>query len=177
MRVRPHTLEAVLVLATLLAVGCKKPVPPEDAVSVRDVPVEPPPPKKVEEAPPAPQPDTLARVGFALDSSSVSRDAANTLDRDARVLQAHAGVRVEVQGHCDDRGTTDYNLALGERRASAVKRYLVAQGVAPSALTTVSYGEEKPLALGEDEDAWAANRRAELRVTSSGDGLVVGTTP
>ena len=86
-------------------------------------------------------------------------------------------MKVEIQGHADERGTTEYNLALGQKRAAAVRQFLLAEGVAPSRLSTISYGEEKPRAAGESETAWAQNRRAEFRITWSGDALVQGTTP
>ena len=81
-----------------------------------------------------------------------------------------------MQGHTDERGTTDYNLALGDRRANAVKDYLVGAGIGPSRLTIVSYGEELPAASGSNERAWSQNRRAEFVVTWGGEGEVKGTT-
>ena len=74
-------------------------------------------------------------------------------------------ITVRIEGHCDERGTTDYNLALGLRRAETVKRYLVSQGVPPSRITTTSYGEEKPLVSGSNESAWSQNRRAEIIIS------------
>ena len=90
-------------------------------------------------------------------------------------LQTHTGLRVEVQGHADERGTVDYNLALGQRRARRVTDWLEASGVPGSRLRTVTYGEELPLVAGNDERAWSQNRRAEFRITS-GRSSVVGTT-
>jgi len=84
------------------------------------------------------------------------------LDVHAKDLRA-AGNRVVLEGHTDERGSREYNMALGERRAAAVQRYLAGQGVSPSQLELVSYGEEKPAAMGSNEEAWAQNRRVELR--------------
>lgn len=178
-----RTLNALLVAAlfafiVVLANGCKKHLPEEGPVGPRDFPVDEPPRKPVDELPPpAPAPDGLGRVHFALDSSALDEDAKATLRHDADLLRSHSAVRVEVQGHCDERGTTDYNIALGDRRASAVKKFLVAQGIAGSRLTTVSYGEEKPASYGHDEGAWASNRRAELRILSGEDETLVGSVP
>ena len=111
----------------------------------------------------------FARVHFALDSSSLDESAKAALDENARILQEHMGIRVEVQGHADERGTVDYNLALGQRRADAVARRLAHMGVHATRLATVSYGEERPRASGASETAWSQNRRAEFRViTGSG---------
>ncbi len=102
-------------------------------------------------------------VWFDFDASEVRPDALSTLaDRAACLQGSRVGIRVE--GHCDERGTTEYNLALGERRAHAVRRALVGFGVAPGRIEAVSYGEERPLATGHDADAWSRNRRAEIRL-------------
>lgn len=85
-------------------------------------------------------------------------------------------MKIEVQGHCDERGTTEYNMALGERRASAVRNYLTSNGIAGSRIKTVSYGKERPLSQGSDEGAWSQNRRAEFKVLSGGDAYVQGST-
>lgn len=174
-----RTLDALLLFGlVILANGCKKHLSDEGPVVPRDVPVEEAPKKPKEEPPPpAPVPDALGRAYFALDSAALDENAKAALRRDADLLRAHPDARVETQGHCDERGTTDYNIALGERRASAAKKFLVAQGIAASRLTTISYGEEKPASYGHDEGAWASNRRAELRVVSGGDAGLVGSVP
>lgn len=100
------------------------------------------------------------RVFFAFDSAVLDRAAQETLDRQALWLQQHPGLTVTVEGHADERGTREYNLALGERRASAVKNYLVAKGIDPQRILTISYGEERPVDPGHNEAAWALNRRA-----------------
>ena len=104
--------------------------------------------------------NTTDTVFFAFDSSSLSAEAQAALDTQVAWLTKHDDVNVIVQGHCDDRGTREYNLALGERRANAVKQYLVSQGIEESRISTISYGKERPAVLGNNEAAWAQNRRA-----------------
>jgi peptidoglycan-associated lipoprotein len=106
--------------------------------------------------------DFVANVGdrafFAFDKSELSSDARGTLNRQAAWLKQWSNQRLTIEGHCDERGTREYNLALGERRANAVKDYLVASGVSASRLSTISYGKERPIMLGSNEAAWAQNR-------------------
>ena len=99
-------------------------------------------------------------VLFGFDSSQLSADAMATLDRQAAFLNAKPAYRVKIEGHADERGTREYNLALGERRASATRDYLVARGVDGSRIRIVSYGKERPAVVGSNEDAWAKNRRS-----------------
>ncbi|MFZ6048638.1 peptidoglycan-associated lipoprotein Pal [Pseudomonas sp. CR3202] len=99
---------------------------------------------------------------FEYDSSDLKPEAMRALDVHAKDLKAN-GNRVVLEGHTDERGTREYNMALGERRSKAVQRYLVLQGVSPAQLELVSYGEERPVATGNDEQSWAQNRRVELR--------------
>ena len=105
------------------------------------------------------------RVFFALDSSVLSADAQGTLERQAAWLKQYGDVNVTVEGHCDERGTREYNLALGERRAAAVKNYLVGLGVAAGRVSTISYGKERPAVLGSSESSWSQNRRGVTVVT------------
>jgi peptidoglycan-associated lipoprotein len=98
---------------------------------------------------------------FDYDQSALSPETRASLDAHANILRGQSGV-VRLEGHTDDRGSREYNLALGERRAAAVANYLVLQGVDRSRIETVSYGEERPAALGDDESSWAKNRRVEL---------------
>jgi len=98
------------------------------------------------------------RVFFAFDRSDITPEAQATLQRQADWLKKYSNVTLTIEGHCDDRGTREYNLALGERRAAAVKRVLVALGVAGNRLTTISYGKERPIVVGDNEQAWAQNR-------------------
>lgn len=109
------------------------------------------------------------RVFFAFDSSALTSNAQEVLDTQVEWLNArkHKNVNVIVQGYCDERGTREYNLALGERRANAVKQYLVSQGVNSDRISVISYGKEKPAVLGNNEAAWAQNRRAVTVVKTS----------
>lgn len=102
----------------------------------------------------------LVDVFFALDKSNLTAEGKDTLALNARLLKASSDVRIVVEGHCDERGTSEYNLGLGERRANAVKNYLVSLGVPASRIQTISYGEEKPFAVAHNEAAWQQNRRA-----------------
>ena len=108
----------------------------------------------------------LQAVGMDGDRIFFDTDQYDLDDRDRAALDAQAawlqsnGARVTIEGHADERGTRDYNLALGDRRANAAKNYLAARGVSPARMTVISYGKERPEALGSDESAWAQNRRA-----------------
>lgn len=102
----------------------------------------------------------LVDVFFAFDMADLTSEGKDKLANNARLLKAASGVRIVIEGHCDERGTNEYNLGLGERRASAVKNYLVSLGVSASRIRTISYGEEKPFAAGHNEAAWKQNRRA-----------------
>lgn len=99
------------------------------------------------------------RVFFDYDSSVVTSEGQRTLERQAAWLKQYPNVNVTVEGHCDERGTREYNLALGERRANAVKDYLVSLGVPSGRVNTISYGKERPAVLGSSEDSYAQNRR------------------
>ena len=99
------------------------------------------------------------RVWFGFDSADVTDEGRATLDKQAEWLKEYGSVTITVEGHCDERGTREYNLALGQKRASSVKKYLAAAGVAASRVETVSYGKERPEATGSTEEAWAQNRR------------------
>ncbi len=100
------------------------------------------------------------RVFFAFDSSSLSNEAKEQLAKEVTWLKNHPKVKVTVEGHADERGTRDYNVALGERRAEAVKNFLVNHGVDAASLETISYGKERPAVVGNDESSWKQNRRA-----------------
>lgn len=105
-------------------------------------------------------------VYFDFDKYDIRPDAAPTLSAHAMYLSSHPGAHVRVEGHADERGTREYNMALGERRAKAAAAYLTAKGASSSQIEVISYGEERPVALGHDESSWAQNRRAELNYTS-----------
>ena len=99
------------------------------------------------------------RVFFDTDKSAVRSDGKATLDKQIAWLKKYPNYGITVEGHCDERGTREYNLALGERRANAVKQYMVANGLPAARVKTISYGKERPVALGSNEAAWAQNRR------------------
>ena len=101
---------------------------------------------------------------FSFDSSVLSDQAQQILNSKADYLRANSGIMVTVEGHCDNRGTEAYNIALGERRAESVKNFLVDLGISANRLKTISYGEERPIAMGQDEASWAKNRRAQFMV-------------
>ena len=101
-------------------------------------------------------------VYFDFDSSTVREDALPIIKAHADYLASNSGVNITLEGHCDERGTREYNIALGERRADAVRRLLIANGVSSNQIRPISYGEERPAMLGHNESAWSANRRAEF---------------
>jgi peptidoglycan-associated lipoprotein len=108
------------------------------------------------------------RVFFELNNSGLSQEARGTLDRQAAWLKKYPSVAVTIEGHCDERGTREYNMALGARRANAARAYLVALGIPSGRLQTVSYGAERPAVLGTGESVWSQNRRAVTVVASAG---------
>ena len=103
-------------------------------------------------------------IHFDFDKSDIRQDARIVLEKIAVYLKNHRKVKVSFEGHCDERGTSEYNMALGERRSLSARRYLVSLGIAPERLGTVSYGAEKPLDSGHNETAWAKNRRCEFKI-------------
>ncbi len=111
------------------------------------------------------------RVLFGFDKYDLTPEARAILQKQAVWLRRYPSVTVTIEGHTDERGTREYNLALGERRANAVRDYLVALGVEASRLKTISYGKERPVALGSNEEAWAKNRRA-VTVVTGGPSVV-----
>ena len=116
--------------------------------------------------------DLAAMINFDYDQATIRPADQATLDRKAAILQANSNVQLRISGHADERGSDEYNLALGNRRAAAAKRYLQNKGIDASRIEVISYGEERPLNPGTDETAFAQNRRAEFEVTSGGDNLV-----
>ena len=166
----------VLVAALALATGCgkDKPVPetdPEAAAGQQEAEpetmAEPVTPEQPAQAVPAPDYAAMepAEYGvedifFAFDQYELDDVAMGSLARNARLFKDHPEVVILIEGHCDERGTIEYNLALGEKRAKAVKEYLVSLGVSADRLRVTSYGESRPFALGSSEASWAKNRRA-----------------
>jgi len=118
---------------------------------------------------PGTQEDLVVNVGdrvfFEFNQSDVTGEARATLDRQAAWLKKYPSVSVTIEGHCDERGTREYNLALGDRRAVSVKNYLIANGISEARVKTISYGKERPAVLGHNEAAWAQNRRGVTVVT------------
>ena len=112
---------------------------------------------------------TLGKIYFEFDAATLSDEAKATLQSNAEALTGNVDVHVRLEGHADERGSTQYNLALGERRANAVKSYLSTLGVSVGRLELVSYGEEKGADVGHDDSAWSKNRRVELSVTAGAD--------
>jgi len=166
--IRKHMMFVMALIALLAIAGCggKKATtapPPTEPTGGSTTP-------QVEEATPPSTPDpapsdqldvaSLADAYFDFDSYSLSSEAKGTLEQNAKAIKGTNSGNVTIEGHCDERGTKAYNLALGEKRANAAKEYLVALGVNASRVSTVSYGKERPFDDGHDESAWAKNRRA-----------------
>jgi peptidoglycan-associated lipoprotein len=168
-----RALLVIMVVVSLVAfVGCggKKARPVEDedmkepgaetpggAVEpgAGEEPVKPIKPDEMEE------PD-LKAIHFNYDKYNLTSEATSTLAKNAKILMDNPNLRIRIEGHCDERGTDDYNLALGEKRAIAARDYLVDFGIAKSRLSVISYGEERPVDPASNEDAWAKNRRGEF---------------
>ena len=187
-RVLGLAVAATVVAMTVAACGGKKPAPappapPPPPPATRPAPPPPPPPPP----PPAPTPEPkapteeevfakmsldelnakapLGDVYFALDSSELSDEARAYLQKNADYLKKWSSTKVSVEGHCDERGTAEYNLGLGERRAQAVKSYLVSLGLGGDRLATVSKGKEQPQCTDNNEGCWSKNRRGHFIFT------------
>lgn len=158
-----------LMAALLLAAGCTEPT--QDTTTSTDTGATTPQPTSG--IVPGSQEDLVVNVGdrifFDFDKSDLRPDAIDTLNRQSDWLKQYPSVTVTLEGHCDERGTREYNLALGERRASSAKQYLESMGIGGSRLDTISYGKERPAVLGSNEAAWAQNRRT-VMVVKSGPG-------
>lgn len=164
------TMKIALVSALALSISAcakKKPeeLPPPPATTAPAPAPEAPLPPPSTGPVPGSRADFLAQAGtdtiyFGTDGYDVDAEDQATLNKQAQWLAKFPNVSVTVEGHADERGTREYNLALGERRANAAKNYLVSQGVSASRLSVISYGKERPVATGSDEASWAQNRRA-----------------
>jgi peptidoglycan-associated lipoprotein len=110
-------------------------------------------------------------IHFDYDKSNIRSDDAGVLDQKVAILQTNSDLRIRISGHCDERGSDEYNLALGNRRATSAKQYLVSHGIDAGRIETVSYGEERSVDPGHDEGAWSRNRRDEFEIISGGDAL------
>jgi len=115
---------------------------------------------------------TLAQtIYFDFDKDDVRDDQRATLDAKVPLLNANPALRIRIAGHTDNRGSDEYNLALGQRRSASAKRYLVSRGIAENRIETVSFGEERPAAAGDNEESWARNRRDEFEIIAGGDSI------
>ena len=162
---------AATVVGALALTACKKEAPAElpPAPQSTATPTATPPPS-------GPVPGTQAHfaqamsgqdtIYFDTDMFNIDAEDQAALRQQATYLQQYPNIRATVEGHCDERGTREYNLALGDRRANSAKNYLAARGVSPARITTISYGKERPIALGSDDRSWAENRRAVTIVIS-----------
>ena len=158
---------AAFLAAALTALGCASrkqvstttPEPPPPASTETQAPP-PPPPSSTESTEPTEPQTSLQDAYFDFDDAGLRADAKTALENNARYMERNSKAAVVVEGHCDERGSVEYNLALGERRAKAAKEFLVSYGIAASRLTTISYGKERPFDSGHDEAAWSKNRRA-----------------
>jgi peptidoglycan-associated lipoprotein len=192
--IRVRRLVATLALCSALAVaaaGCHKKVaaappmpPPPPPTPTAPAPPPPPAPPPAPAPAPAPRPLTeeevfarksvdqlnaekpLSDVFFELDRSDIQDEGRSILQRDAEWLKRWTSTQVTIEGHCDSRGSAEYNLGLGSRRASAVKDYLISLGVPQTRLTTVSKGKEQPACTDENESCWSQNRRGHFIVTA-----------
>ena len=177
MAMRPVLSNVTLValILTFLFVGCSKEEPPPPTPEPPRAAPQPPPPPP----PPPPAVDTLRQqrfqqamqdfqnqdVYFDFDKYDLRPDARAILDKKVAFLNENGSMRAQIEGHCDERGTSEYNLVLGERRANASKQYVTTAGINTARLSTISYGKERPLDPGHDEAAWARNRRAHFVIT------------
>ena len=158
-----------LALVLGLAPGCASRKKVTSEANVQPPPTEsttPAPPKEEKTPPPTTESTgerfSLEDAFFDFDDFSLRQDAKSSLEKDGKYLEKNSGTSVVIEGHCDERGSVEYNLALGEKRARAAKDYLVSYGIPASRLTTISYGKERPFDDGHDEGAWAKNRRAHV---------------
>jgi peptidoglycan-associated lipoprotein len=164
------TSKTVTLVAILFGIGCSHatPKPESPATVVASAPRSAPPPARrqetIESAPVADRDDSGGNaIFFGLDSSAISSDARATLQHIGQEV-AHSRKAVRIEGNCDERGTTEYNLALGDRRAREAKKYLERLGVSERRISVVSYGSERPKDPMHDESAWSKNRRDDFRV-------------
>jgi peptidoglycan-associated lipoprotein len=164
----------LVVVVALVSVGCKK--KPVEENSNPNAVVASAPTNAARDQAVRDLVTNFEKVHFETDSSSLDSNGKAALEANAQILQTHPELKVEVQGHADERGTIDYNLALGQRRAKSVVEYLAKQGVAPSRLPVVSYGEERPEDRQSGATAWAKNRRAEFRVLTGAQDIQGTTT-
>ena len=169
MRLRALAVIVPTIGLALLLAGCpKRPMVPVASAPPPVVPTPTPPPAPAAPTPPPAPPkeympnDALKRINFAFDQAVIRPGDAKTLDASAVWLKGNPNQLVLIEGHCDERGTSEYNMALGDRRARAAMNYLVAQGIAADRITLISYGKERPVCHENGEACWAQNRRDEF---------------
>jgi peptidoglycan-associated lipoprotein len=172
MRLKPRIASLALVgLAIVLALapGCSSRKKISTEAQIEPPPTEsnlPPSPDNEKAPPPSSEMSggrlSLEDAFFDYDDFSLRTDAKSALEKDGKYLEKNSAARVVIEGHCDERGSVEYNLALGEKRARAAKDYLVSYGIPTTRLTTISYGKERPFDTGHDESSWAKNRRAHV---------------
>mgnify|MGYP001570727654 CR=1 FL=1 len=164
-------LMALLIPMIIVVMGCPKKTPPPPPEQPK---VEEPVQKPAEpETKPTPEPEVIMikdadfkTVYFDFDKYNLVDSAKAALDLNAAILKGNPSVMLRVEGHCDERGTVEYNLALGERRAKSCRDYLTGLGIDGNRLEVISYGKERPAVMGSNEGAWARNRRGEFKVLS-----------
>jgi len=169
MRNTTKWLTTIAAIGAIAMAGCAKKAetpPPAPEKPKAEAPKQPEKPKA--EAPKPEKPKVVRpsqdAVYFAFDSAELDATARATLDAWAKYLKQAPDVKVRIEGNCDERGTREYNLALGQRRANSVRDYLTAHGIDASRIETVSYGEERPVCTEHNEACWAQNRRADIRI-------------
>ena len=184
--IRPSRLMLVLVAAPLARGACHKKKPAVAPTPVTQAPTPAPPPTRTPPTTNATPVDTMAAMNAAIaearaklletiyfeyDADALRDDARATLDAKLPLLNLNPSLRVRIAGHCDERGSDEYNIALGRRRAETAKKYLTDRGIDPSRIETASFGRERPAVQGESEDAWSKNRRDEFEIVAGGDRL------
>jgi len=154
----------VVIVCTAIFMGCPKKaeIKPEESAKA---PVQQEEPKAVPSPAMPAEAITLKSVNFDFDSSNIRSKDAEILKENAKMIKANQDVKMVLEGNCDERGTNEYNMALGERRANSVKAYLLTLGIDAGRLSSVSYGEEKPVCTESDESCWWKNRRVDLIIS------------
>jgi len=146
-------------VAEEMPIDTTPPAPVDTTPVVKEEPPPPPPPPELKES-------QFKTVYFDFDKYNLRLDAKTSLDYNYELLHEFSSAIIKIEGHCDERGTVEYNLSLGEKRAKAAQDYLIGLGIAPNRISTISYGKERPVDPGHNEKAWAKNRRCEFRIIS-----------
>ena len=165
------TLGAAITMTGFIGCSSKKKVVEAPKETVKPAPKKPEPPKVVPKAPEkkeaaVPADLKFQTVYFDFDNAAIRSDQRNVLTKNAQLLNQYKTVKVRLEGHCDERGTEEYNMALGQRRADAVERFLSDYGISGARVSSISYGEMRPAASGQGESSWSKNRRCELVITA-----------